>query len=526
MTRISNTPTNTPTDTDQSCPWYKIEVGTRFANTVLYFLYFILIVFIVLTIIALYHYVNTVNQYISLAYHYIGDDIPLPKRTKITLDYLFIVNGMIVMGIISVSLLTFSSVHVSNSEMYVHTIFCRRWLFPYPEHTLNVIETNRKQLSYAFKIYNLVLCSTMLLGVQYLYSIKIQEIIHNSNELIEHIRSSTPISTPSIINDVNHKQTEALILSLWTLVFNIIPYSGITGILTENILVQLNYRLLIQEQHCVRYVTPFHIYILTFILTPIIIVIWFVYLIFYCICFPGYFIVHRQPVTGTNVESSNPYSIRHTQAEVVEPPTYAVYQITQNDGTLTDIPLSNVVWIRINRIVGMKYTTESNLDKPWNWFWISCNPNITWEFIEANSDKPWVWDEISRNPNITWDIIESNPDKPWDWYYISRNPNITPKFIETNLDKPWDWYSLCRNPNLTWEIIKTNPDKPWKWFMISQNPSITLDIITSSLNLSKPRIWTYLSRNPNITPEFIQANLDKPWDWNWISSREFKQSSN
>ena len=37
------------------------------------------------------------------------------------------------------------------------------------------------------------------------------------------------------------------------------------------------------------------------------------------------------------------------------------------------------------------------------------------------------------------DIIRENLDKPWDWDYISYNPNITWDFIKENLDKPWDW---------------------------------------------------------------------------------------
>ena len=43
------------------------------------------------------------------------------------------------------------------------------------------------------------------------------------------------------------------------------------------------------------------------------------------------------------------------------------------------------------------------------------------KFIKSNPDKPWNWYEVSRNPNITMEFIEANPDKPWDWREISRN---------------------------------------------------------------------------------------------------------
>ena len=37
------------------------------------------------------------------------------------------------------------------------------------------------------------------------------------------------------------------------------------------------------------------------------------------------------------------------------------------------------------------------------------------EFIEQLSDKPWNWYRISSNSNITIEFIEQYPDKPWNW---------------------------------------------------------------------------------------------------------------
>ena len=61
--------------------------------------------------------------------------------------------------------------------------------------------------------------------------------------------------------------------------------------------------------------------------------------------------------------------------------------------------------------------------------------NPLWYLILKYHGKPWDWYWISCNPNITWNIIQANPTKPWNWYGISRNPNITLEFIEANLDK-------------------------------------------------------------------------------------------
>ena len=46
-------------------------------------------------------------------------------------------------------------------------------------------------------------------------------------------------------------------------------------------------------------------------------------------------------------------------------------------------------------------------------------------------------------------MINNNLDKEWDWYFISSNPNITMEVIINNLDKPWNWGEISSNPNLT-----------------------------------------------------------------------------
>ena len=43
------------------------------------------------------------------------------------------------------------------------------------------------------------------------------------------------------------------------------------------------------------------------------------------------------------------------------------------------------------------------------------------------------------------DMIESNIDLPWDWNYVSENPNLTFEFVQKYIDKPWDWEVISRN---------------------------------------------------------------------------------
>ena len=39
-------------------------------------------------------------------------------------------------------------------------------------------------------------------------------------------------------------------------------------------------------------------------------------------------------------------------------------------------------------------------------------------------------------------LINKYPDKPWDWGWLSENPNITPEFVEKYPNKPWNWTEL------------------------------------------------------------------------------------
>ena len=48
--------------------------------------------------------------------------------------------------------------------------------------------------------------------------------------------------------------------------------------------------------------------------------------------------------------------------------------------------------------------------------------NRYFKFIRDNPDKPWNWIWISSNPNITMKIIKENPMQNWIWSYISQNP--------------------------------------------------------------------------------------------------------
>jgi hypothetical protein len=150
------------------------------------------------------------------------------------------------------------------------------------------------------------------------------------------------------------------------------------------------------------------------------------------------------------------------------------------------------------------------------------------EFIEKYSDKPWDWYYISQNSNITMNIIEKYPNKPWIWKYISMNPNITINFIEKYIDKPWNWEWISSNPIITTEFVEKYLDKPCDWlnnwiFDISQNLNINLYIVKYS---GESYILFNYSNNPNILFKYISKYYKNKWKWRNYSFYPPKSISN
>jgi len=51
----------------------------------------------------------------------------------------------------------------------------------------------------------------------------------------------------------------------------------------------------------------------------------------------------------------------------------------------------------------------------------SHDTSATREIIERIRSRERYWYYMSSNPNITWDIIRDNLDKSWDWGKLSEN---------------------------------------------------------------------------------------------------------
>jgi hypothetical protein len=63
---------------------------------------------------------------------------------------------------------------------------------------------------------------------------------------------------------------------------------------------------------------------------------------------------------------------------------------------------------------------------------------------------------VSANPNLTF----TNPKKyPMiDFYYLSQNPNLSFDVVLNNLDNNWDFDQLSSHPNLTFDFLFNHID--------------------------------------------------------------------
>ena len=110
--------------------------------------------------------------------------------------------------------------------------------------------------------------------------------------------------------------------------------------------------------------------------------------------------------------------------------------------------------------------SSKNLRQKWKeeyckeWFqFVLDNPQINWDY--------WY---LSSNPNITWEIVKNNPEQEWDYEQFSVNPNITWDIVKFNDHLDWNYYRVSCNPNITWEIIQNNPQIDWNSSILSRNP--------------------------------------------------------
>ena len=177
-------------------------------------------------------------------------------------------------------------------------------------------------------------------------------------------------------------------------------------------------------------------------------------------------------------------------------------------------PDINWDWYNMSRCTPDIFTWEfikSNLDKPFDWIQLTSIYKTDWEKIVTINSEYWDWTILSRYYSI--DLILANPDKPWNWMYISENPNITCAIIRANPGKPWYYYNLSKNANIKITDIIDNIDLPWNWKSISLKKDINIDIILE--HLDKSWDWVALCKTIDIVDMLKHKHL--PWQWSVMS---------
>jgi len=180
--------------------------------------------------------------------------------------------------------------------------------------------------------------------------------------------------------------------------------------------------------------------------------------------------------------------------------------------TLSDYDLSLDIWDKLSHKACWN-VVKDNLDKPWNWSYVSKSIDITPEFLEC----PYVyWESLSCNKGITIDIVLANINKPWHWELLSLYLPLTTAILRDNINLPWDWYWLSTNKSITIEIVREFSNISWYFVNLSRNIHID-DILT---NLHLPWNWDVVSgRVPSW--QIIRDNPHLSWNWDYISINQF-----
>lgn len=161
---------------------------------------------------------------------------------------------------------------------------------------------------------------------------------------------------------------------------------------------------------------------------------------------------------------------------------------------------------------------EKHLYKPWCWYTLSSNPQITPKFIEKHIDINWDWNQVSFNDNITRQFVEKYYYKDWNFDWLNVNGVLGESDTLVDFDT-WngDITRCCRNATEHYDRCGTNfrylNDRNFGLWGLSSNKNVTLDFIETNIH----RDWHWgmhgLSSNPNLTTEFVEKYKDKQWEW-------------
>jgi hypothetical protein len=212
------------------------------------------------------------------------------------------------------------------------------------------------------------------------------------------------------------------------------------------------------------------------------------------------------------------------------------------------LPTDSIQWSILSAKCSIKEIL-ANLTEPWNRLYLSCNKEITIDFME-NFDEivpPHVenrWNNYYlSNKSISIDDVLNHPKYKWSNNDILYHKNLTLDFVRNNLDKyQWDfafimrhhqpsledpicnieflgenaWYILSQNPIITADFIKAHDETYWDWdwnaiLRYARDIKNIMQICPNLLDRHPIILWHHLSSNENITMDIVMAHLNAPW---------------
>ena len=95
--------------------------------------------------------------------------------------------------------------------------------------------------------------------------------------------------------------------------------------------------------------------------------------------------------------------------------------------------------------------------------------NLTPYWIKKYSNQHWNWDKIDRTNKHILTIIKNNKLEskiPSIWTYVSCNENLTLEWLLQNYNKRWYWSYISRNEKVSLAWLEYFPTKDWNWSLI------------------------------------------------------------
>ena len=100
---------------------------------------------------------------------------------------------------------------------------------------------------------------------------------------------------------------------------------------------------------------------------------------------------------------------------------------------------------------------------PHKWL-ISCNKTVTWEMVQENPEVEWDYMFLGKNSTIAFETILANLDKPWDFVWVSCNESITWKNVREHPEMSWDYMNLSSSVTMDKERRLYTLKRLQEWF--------------------------------------------------------------